>query len=155
VKILVTGMSGTGKSTVLRELAERGHRVVDTDSDDWSEWVILSDGLRDWVWREAKMNQLLSGHRTGTLFVAGCKSNQGLFYPQFDEVVVLHAPAEVILERIARRTDNPYGKSAAERALILDNLTNVEPLLRHTATVLIDTTQPLADVVDQLDGLGR
>jgi dephospho-CoA kinase len=27
--VLVTGMSGTGKSTVLDELARRGHRVVD------------------------------------------------------------------------------------------------------------------------------
>ena len=29
--ILLTGMSGAGKSTVLAELARRGHRVVDTD----------------------------------------------------------------------------------------------------------------------------
>jgi dephospho-CoA kinase len=29
--ILVTGMSGTGKSTALAALARRGHRVVDTD----------------------------------------------------------------------------------------------------------------------------
>jgi dephospho-CoA kinase len=34
--ILVTGMSGTGKSTALVELARWGHRVVDTDYGDWS-----------------------------------------------------------------------------------------------------------------------
>jgi adenylylsulfate kinase-like enzyme len=28
--VLVTGMSGTGKSTVLTELRRRGHRVIDT-----------------------------------------------------------------------------------------------------------------------------
>jgi dephospho-CoA kinase len=30
-RILVTGMSGTGKSGAMRELAWRGHRTVDTD----------------------------------------------------------------------------------------------------------------------------
>ena len=33
--MLVTGMSGTGKSTVLAELGRRGHRVVDTDAPGW------------------------------------------------------------------------------------------------------------------------
>jgi dephospho-CoA kinase len=43
-KVLVTGMSGTGKSTALRALGERGHRVVDTDTDQWSYWVTSADG---------------------------------------------------------------------------------------------------------------
>jgi predicted ATPase len=30
-RILITGMSGTGKSTLLAELGRRGHRTVDTD----------------------------------------------------------------------------------------------------------------------------
>ena len=34
--VLVTGMSGTGKSAALAELARRGHRVVDTDYDGWT-----------------------------------------------------------------------------------------------------------------------
>jgi hypothetical protein len=35
----------------------------------------------------------------------------------------------VILDRIARRTTNDYGKALPERALILDHLQTVEPLL--------------------------
>jgi len=31
----VTGMSGAGKSTVLAELARRGHAVVETDEGGW------------------------------------------------------------------------------------------------------------------------
>jgi dephospho-CoA kinase len=35
-KVLVTGMSGTGKSTALEALRRRGHRTVDTDTGQWS-----------------------------------------------------------------------------------------------------------------------
>ena len=42
--VLITGMSGTGKSAALAELERRGHRVVDTDYDDWIEDVRLPDG---------------------------------------------------------------------------------------------------------------
>lgn len=41
-KVLVTGISGTGKSAALLALGERGHRVVDTDTDQWCRWVIAS-----------------------------------------------------------------------------------------------------------------
>ena len=36
--ILVTGMSGTGKSSALAELGRRGFRVVDTDEPGWREY---------------------------------------------------------------------------------------------------------------------
>ena len=45
-RVLVTGMSGTGKSTALAELGRRGFRVVDTDEPGWSEWVPASDAVR-------------------------------------------------------------------------------------------------------------
>ena len=33
--VLVTGMSGVGKSTALTELARRGYVTVDTDEGPW------------------------------------------------------------------------------------------------------------------------
>lgn len=150
-RVLVTGMSGTGKSTVLEKLAERGHSIVDTDSELWSHWVTLPDGTTDWVWREDAIRDLLTGHQQGALFVAGCKSNQGKFYPLFEHVVLLSAPAHVILARIACRLNNHYGKSPEERDLILRHLAEVEPRLRATATTEIDASLPLVEVVRQLE----
>ncbi len=170
-RILVTGMSGTGKSTALRHLRQRGHTAVDTDTDAWSRWVTLPDGSSDWIWREQAITDLLTRHREheaeagadgahertsngrGHLFVAGCKTNQGRFYPLFDHIVLLSAPADVLLARISARSDNPYGQRADERAAILHHLATVEPLLRAGATAEIDATAPIERVVQQLEGL--
>jgi dephospho-CoA kinase len=144
-------MSGTGKSTALRLLAERGHHVVDTDTDEWSRWVTLPDGSTDWIWREDAMADLLATRQS--VFVAGCKSNQGMFYPRFDHIALLSAPAEVMLARVAARTTNPYGKTAEQQAEILRYVAEVQPRLRATATVEIDAAMPLAEVVRRLEDL--
>ncbi|HEY7148620.1 MAG TPA: AAA family ATPase, partial [Gaiellaceae bacterium] len=70
--VLVTGMSGTGKSAVLAELARRGHRVVDTDYGDW-----VDESGAERLWREDRIAALLDEQAGDTLFVAGCVANQG------------------------------------------------------------------------------
>lgn len=90
--VLVTGMSGAGKSAALVELARRGHRVVDTTS---------------------------------------------------------------LLSRLATRTTNPYGKTAEQRATVLREVAEIEPLLRAGATVEIDTRHPVTQVADTLEALAR
>jgi dephospho-CoA kinase len=150
-KVLVTGMSGTGKSTALAELRRRGFEVVDTDEPGWTEWC---DEDRGYLWREDRIAELLARGRTTTLYVSGAVSNQGRFYPQFDAVVLLSAPAEVMLDRIESRTTNDYGKTAEECELIVAHLAEVEPLLRATCTHEIDVTQPIEDVVAELVRIG-
>jgi len=147
--VLVTGMSGTGKSSALAELARRGHRVVDTDYGDWIE-----EGTER-LWREDRIDALLTEHDDGVLFVSGCVPNQGKFYPRFDAVVLLSAPADVIVERVRTRDTNDYGKSDAERESILRDLAAVEPLLRAGATAEIDTRVSTAEVADELERIAN
>lgn len=151
-RVLVTGMSGTGKSSALAELSRLGFEVVDTDEPGWTIW---SEAEHGYIWREDQIDQLLAREGEASLFVSGTVSNQGRFYPRFDAVVLLSAPAEVLLNRIETRTTNSYGKRADERELILEHLAEVEPLLRRTCTHEIDASQPLASVVDQLAAFGR
>jgi hypothetical protein len=77
------------------------------------------------------------------------------FYPRFDAIALLSAPAEVILGRVAGRDTNDYGKSEAERSLIVHHLETVEPLLRAGATYEIDARAPLAEVVNELDRIAE
>ena len=100
------------------------------------------------------MAELLACERNVPLYVSGTVPNQGRFYRDFDAVVLLSAPSEVLLDRIESRTTNDYGKRAEERDLILGHLAEVEPLLRATCTHEIDATQPLEAVVAQLLAIG-
>jgi dephospho-CoA kinase len=151
-RILVTGMSGTGKSSALQRLRLLGFRTVDTDEGDWTEWSEADGG---YVWREDRIDGLLAGDDGPCLFVSGTVSNQGRFYDRFDAVILLSAPASVLLSRIAARATNPYGKTPEQRELVLRDLAQAEPRLRRTCTHEIDATQPLEDVVTQLAAIGR
>jgi shikimate kinase len=154
-RILVTGMSGTGKSSALVELGRRGYRVVDTDDRGWRAYrkdVASSDELHrgEWLWVEERMTRLLDSDDGRSLFVGGCVINQSKFYDRFNAVVLLSAPADVILDRVARRSTNNYGKTPLEGAMILDDLANVEPLLRASCTHELDASRPLDEVVADL-----
>lgn len=141
-RVLLTGMSGTGKSSVIEALAARGYKAVDTD-DGWCE--PLPDGRQRW--REDAIEQLLTIEDADVLFVAGCEENQVRFHPWFDVIILLSAPAEILAERLASRTGNPYGKTPGELQRVLDDLQAVEPLLRKAADHEIRTTMPLRDVI--------
>lgn len=150
-------MSGTGKSTLIEELAARGYKSVDLDSDEFSEWVEVTDDSdtpgspvephRDWVWREDRVQGLLSTEDADVLFVSGSAKNMGRFLPQFDQVILLSAPGAVIVDRLSTRTNNPYGRHPDQIARVLLLMDTVEPLLRRAADHEIDTRACLHDVV--------
>src|SRR5580698_6813154 len=139
-------MSGTGKSSLLDELAGRGYRTVDTDYGDYFQTI---DG--ESLWCEDRVSALLSSvpdELPGVLFVQGTTRNQVLFYPRFDHIVLLSAPPEILAGRLATRATNPYGKDHAELAETLHYQQTVEPLLRSSATLEVVTTIGVEQVAD-------
>lgn len=145
-RVLITGMSGTGKSSVLRRLAELGYRTIDTDEDDFTVTLPAGAGVER-LWREDRIQAVLSATDTELIFVSGTCRNQVRFYPQFDRIVLLSAPPPVLVERMASRTTNPYGRRPEDITETLHYRETVEPLLRHSATLEVDTTAPLEEVV--------
>lgn len=155
-RVLITGLSGTGKSSVVAALASRGYRAVDLDTPEWSE-IVASDsptsglgGGRDQVWREERVAALLADTEGDLLFVSGAAPNQSKFYDRFDHVIHLSAAPSLVAERLAVRTNNPYGKDPDQRARALSLKTSIEPLLRRRADLEVDTSAPLGAVVARI-----
>lgn len=156
-RVLITGLSGTGKSAVVQELAARGYAAIDLDTPQWSEWIDApsSDMLtpapgKDWVWREARVRALLSTGGEGMLFIGGCAENMRQFFPLIDLVILLSAPVATIRERLARRAAGTYGHAEEDRLKIETLIATVEPLLRQSAHHEIDTRRPVSDTVEEV-----
>ena len=156
-RVLITGMSGTGKSAVIQELAGRGYRAYDLDTPEWSHWVNAdpSDSLtpadgKDWVWREDRVRALLSEPVQETLFIGGCAENMKRLYPTIDVVILLSAPVTTIMERLAARSSRGYGHTSEERRRVRALISDVEPLLRDIADHEIDTSGTVPATVDAI-----
>ena len=144
MRVLITGMSGVGKSALVHELRRRGLRAFDADEDGFSE--PRTDGR--WGWRTDRVAALLGEQGDGPLFFAGCSEEQAAL--PFDYRVLLTAPVDVLLERLRTRTGNRYGQSPAQQEQVVADLAEVEPLLRRSADLVLETTEPPERVVDML-----
>jgi AAA domain-containing protein len=145
-RILLTGMSGAGKSTLVRELRDRGYLAYDADDHGFSE--PREDGR--WGWRADLVADLLAREADGPLFFAGCSEEQAVL--PFDHRVLLTVPRELLVERVRSRAGNTYGRGPGELAQVLDDLAEVEPLLRRSAGLVLTTTVPPAELADRLLG---
>jgi hypothetical protein len=127
MRVLLTGMSGTGKSALVHELRRRGYAAHDAD-DGFAE--PRADGR--WGWRVDRVAGLLGQASDGLLFFAGCSEEQAEL--PFEMRVLLTAPRSVLLERLRTRSTNPYGRDPRELA---------DRLLRASASSVRTSREPL------------
>ena len=142
MRVLVTGMSGSGKSALVKELRHRNHVAFDADDDGFT--TPSANGT--WAWNRDLIRSLFDEHADDLLFFAGCSDEQVDF--EFDFKVLLTAPVEVIVERLRERATNTFGKTQAERDRILADLEWVLPMLSASADLIIETTRPINEVAD-------
>lgn len=147
MKVLLTGMSGVGKSALLRALKTPENLTVDLDYDGWIEY---SEAYGERAIDVERVRGLLKENPCREILLAGTAINQGMLYPDLDGVIVLTAPLEVMRGRILLREDNPFGKSAEEWARIERDTAEVEPLLIRGASMVLDTSGTLEEAAARL-----
>lgn len=165
-KVYITGVSGTGKTTIAQELQKRGHYAISIDEvDGLCSWIDQKTGrndggkeadmtvafvdAHDWICDVSQLTKLLEKD-VEVAFVLGMATNQKEFLPMFDQIFVLQCSPETFVERIETRTDNSFGKDKNVQAqIIARSKTYVDEMTAYGATI-INTDRPLADVVDTI-----
>ena len=162
----VTGVSGSGKSTVCRTLRERGHHAVDADWDGYNYWVHRSTGERlvdpprsvpphwldTYAWRidPNKVGHLRDQVVNGRAFLFGAVENEDEVWSLFDVVVCFVIDDTTLQHRLATRTTNEFGKHPDELRAALGWNRDAEARYQGFGAHIIDTTQSLEHVVSQL-----
>jgi len=151
---LIEGVSGTGKSSVCRELRRRGYAAVDGDNelayqgDPQTGEKTAGFGHEHHIWDVEKVRRLAANEDDEATFFCGGSRNFKQFIDLFDEIFILDVDAETLNERLDNRPDNDTGKSKSERELILGLHATKEDV--PSSGILLDATQPLASVVDEI-----
>ena len=158
---LITGHSGTGKSTLAAELSRRGFRVIDADIDQTlTEWRCLKTkkaipmperpvDVRKYgiFWNEEIMEEWLRSPKPR--FICGLSGNVETYLPRFKKIFVLEASEATTRERLLSRTGNSFGQDAREWKGIVAARKKWNPWYAHMHTVLNAET-PVGDLAEQI-----
>lgn len=169
--VYVTGMSGSGKSAVLRELSRRGHEAHGVDEEGYADWVDRENGLvapfphddpdldvhawhrrHRWVLSAVRVRDLQrrAANSDGPVFLAGVAEEEDRVWHLFDKVVALSVDEATIRRRIEARQDNSFGKDPDELAMIIGWLDGRDESYRRRGATLVDARRPLGQVVDDV-----
>jgi thymidylate kinase len=162
--VLVVGISGAGKTTVCGELKNRGFVARDADYDGFSCWRNKTTGEvvavrardevflheHDWVIDVDKVAALVELVGDQTAYLCGSAANEDEIWRFASKVICLAIDDETLRYRLRTRTTNDFGKSGYELAACLERNTTKATDNAAKGAVLIDATQPLATVVDEV-----
>lgn len=164
-KIYITGISGTGKTTVHEELKKKGlHSISLDETDGLCCWVNKETGEKierkidlnkdftskhDWICDTEYLKKLLAKD-TDWVFVLGMPSNQDDFLDMFDKILLLQCKSETFLHRLTHRTNNEFGKDKSLQETILGWYQEFENKMLAKGAISIDTEKPIAEVVEDV-----
>lgn len=164
MRYLITGVAGTGKSTLAHELRRRGLAAYDTeegfsyyaDKQTGQPAVRPTEPTPEWydkhhrIFDEKVLMNLFKKHQDEPLFIASITANQAKFYPQFDKLFLLTVPDDIITHRLGTRTNNYFGRHPLDLARVIGRHQQFDEELIADGAVTIDSTRPIEAVADDI-----
>jgi len=168
MRILITGIAGGGKTSIVRALQEQGHQSFDLDDSGICAWVHRENGTtakyvegagKEWIaahrWQviESRLiEQLESFNSHKNIYVGGkVASNQvEAMAKMFDRIYLLQPDDSVIDERLASRTSNTsnFGKKSEERQHLIENRRGFEETYLAVGAIPIKNHGSIGEVLE-------
>ncbi len=151
---LIEGVSGTGKSSVCRELRRRGYHAIDGDRDlayqgDPETGRPTAGATHEHhIWPVDRVRVLVTDRDEALTFFCGGSRNFSTFVDLFDGVFVLEVDLETLNRRLEKRPGDEWGGTQVEREHVARLHRTKEDIPRNG--VAIDATGPIACVVDEI-----
>jgi gluconate kinase len=152
---LIEGVSGTGKTSVCKELRRRGYHAINGDTDlayqgnpETGEPTVDEPSHWRHIWNADKVRDLVADQQEEATFFCGGSRNFSKFLSLFDAVFVLEIDSDTLNRRLDQRPDDEFGAQPSERELIMRLHRTKEDT--PNGGILIDATAPLSQVVDEI-----
>ena len=167
MRILITGISAAGKSTLYEELLQQGYDAYDIDADHQVAYSIdVRTGEKDvtvpkprprdwadnhhWIWDGENLKNYLETHAEHDLFVCGTGDNEMEFYGWFDKLFVLTLDMETLTHRLTTRTNNDYGQQPYELRATLDRYESFTATAIAHGALEISSMRPVKEVASDI-----
>ncbi len=171
---LIEGVSGSGKTTVCKELLRHGYQAIHGDrvlayqgdpetgepvngcghAPDCDRPACLTWLNDRWVWKLELVRTLVADHQQPMTFFCGGSRNFSKFIQLFDGVFVLDVDLDSLLRRLAQRPADEWGGKKYERDFTARLHRTREDRLRDRDIpqdgIVIDTSRPVTQVVDEI-----
>lgn len=151
---MIEGVSGTGKTTVCRELQRRGYHAINGDRELAYQGVPETgeptDGVRHehHIWHVDKVKALIANQDEAMTFFCGGSRNHDKFIELFDGVFVLEVDLGTLNRRLGQRAADEWGHTSEERELVLRLHRTREDI--PPGGIVVDATAPVTCVVDNI-----
>lgn len=164
--ILITGISGSGKTAVSDALCEKGYSSHDIDDvpglftmfDKRTNQPLIDQDNNNleqvknmiWVCNVERLQHLMTEEKNDIAFYCGNAENLSEIAPLFDIVILLKADDETIRHRLSSRTSNDFGKTSEIQDWILDSKENWENNIKKMNAIVIETNKDINQVVTEI-----
>lgn len=166
--IYITGMPSSGKSTILKELKQRGFPAYGGVEDKLAafynnttgekiDWVKAEDRTPQWneqhTWKIPKVEiEKIKRHNAEKIaFICAVTSNdKSELWDLFDGVVALTINEGILKHRLATRTNNDVGKTEHELKAIIERQRTAKDEYEQLGAHIVDATQPIDKVLEDI-----
>lgn len=163
-KFYITGIAGTGKSSIIAELNKRCIKALDIDTPEFCYWMNKNgekakyeNGVgKKWIEKydylcdKGKLRTLLDSQKDNLVFIAGIADNQDEYLDWFDKVFILQCDQDVLLDRLINRDTNNFAKEKSEQEYVLNSYEEFVENLRKKGAIPINSAGTVQEVTDQI-----